>query len=235
MTEETPAVDAPEVHAPHAHHTGHRWADLTLALAALFVSATSLWVAVQHGETMEKLVQANSMPNAEIDLGVIEDNPGSASFDINVTNSGVGPARIETIELWDGDRVIRDGGMVADAIKHHMGEKSISFTWKAESIQGTLLGAGKSSKMLSFEFNDSFASPEKLLKAAQKFETRICYCSVFNECYESDSRKAKGRPIDVDRCEAKPGAFDEALSRYIEIIDGNQDPSPSPARNPAKS
>lgn len=54
-------METPEVHV-HPHHTGHRWVDYVIAGTALLVSVISLWVAVGHGRTMEKLVAANSWP-----------------------------------------------------------------------------------------------------------------------------------------------------------------------------
>jgi hypothetical protein len=68
-------IDAPE--APHQHHpahTGHRWLDILLGLGAMFVSVVSLVVAVEHGQTMErmadantKMVEANSWPFISFD------------------------------------------------------------------------------------------------------------------------------------------------------------------------
>ncbi len=62
-------METPEVHV-HPHHTGHRWADYVIAGTALLVSVISLWVAVGHGRTMEKLVAVNSWPYVNGDLSI---------------------------------------------------------------------------------------------------------------------------------------------------------------------
>jgi hypothetical protein len=53
-------IDAPEPpHQHHPAHSGHRWLDISLGLSAMFVSVISLVVAVEHGRTMERMVEAN--------------------------------------------------------------------------------------------------------------------------------------------------------------------------------
>jgi hypothetical protein len=99
-------VEPPE--APHSHpsHTGHRWLDIVLGLSAMFVSVVSLVVAVEHGRTMERMadantrmVDANSWPFVEFDSHNV-DAQGNADVRLVLTNDGIGPARIETFELW---------------------------------------------------------------------------------------------------------------------------------------
>ena len=48
----------PEVERAEAHKTGHKWIDITVALCALVVSGVSLFVAVMHGRTMERMAEA---------------------------------------------------------------------------------------------------------------------------------------------------------------------------------
>src|SRR6185503_13369949 len=49
-----------EVHTPHAHKTGHHWIDMTVAVAAVFISVVSLAVAILHGRTMERMAEENA-------------------------------------------------------------------------------------------------------------------------------------------------------------------------------
>ena len=46
--------------APEARKTGRGWVDLSAAVCALLISITSLWVAVRHGHTMERMADANA-------------------------------------------------------------------------------------------------------------------------------------------------------------------------------
>jgi uncharacterized membrane protein YhfC len=45
-----------------AHKTGHAWVDLIIAFSAITISVISLFVAITHGRTEEKMVAANSWP-----------------------------------------------------------------------------------------------------------------------------------------------------------------------------
>ena len=96
--------EAPEHH--HSGHTGHRWLDLVLGLSAMFVSVVSLIVAVAHGRTMERMadantrmVEANSWPFVEFETHNADEH-GNGDVRLVLINEGVGPARIETFELW---------------------------------------------------------------------------------------------------------------------------------------
>ena len=85
------------VHVPHS--TGHRWVDMAVALSALFVSIVSLALAVHHGDAMDRLVAANSWPFLMYDTESI-DPQGNRRISLKIENSGVGPARIQTFEVW---------------------------------------------------------------------------------------------------------------------------------------
>ena len=100
-----------EIEKPHVHH--HRkldipWYDLAIPVAALFVSFVSIFIAWHHGQVMkelvhqnEKLVEANSLPYLQFDGSNAN---GRVTF--NVTNEGVGPAKIMSAEvLVDGHAV----------------------------------------------------------------------------------------------------------------------------------
>jgi hypothetical protein len=99
-------IDAPEPPHQHHAHSGHRWLDISLGLSAMFVSVISLVVAVEHGRTMERMadangrmVQASSWPFVEFSTHNVDER-GSPNVRLVLTNEGIGPARIETFELW---------------------------------------------------------------------------------------------------------------------------------------
>ena len=91
--------------APEVRKTGRSWVDLSAAVSALLISVTSLWVAVRHGHTMERmadanarLVAANSYPllhhfqSSAADLHSPDYTVGKRVASLNIVNSGVGPA-----------------------------------------------------------------------------------------------------------------------------------------------
>ena len=72
----------------------------------MFVSVVTLVVAIEHGRTMERMadanmrmVEANSWPFVDFSTHDLSDK-GAPEVRLVLTNEGIGPARIETFELW---------------------------------------------------------------------------------------------------------------------------------------
>src|SRR3984885_15689531 len=83
---------------PDIRKTVHRLADLAVAFSALFVSLCSLGIALHHGRTMQRLVEANSRPFIQITTsGGHPATEGSASqvLSVQISNPGAGAARVE--------------------------------------------------------------------------------------------------------------------------------------------
>ncbi len=78
------------------------WTDTLFAAAALFVSAVSLWVGIRTENANEQLVAASTWPFLQV--GVDNALPDGTPFlKFNVLNTGVGPAKIESFEVfWKG-------------------------------------------------------------------------------------------------------------------------------------
>src|SRR5262249_51728850 len=107
-------MDTPEVHTPHVPHQNRskhrglpRWLELTVALTALITSISSIVIAIQHGHTMEKLVQANSVPYLEGGFSDIAADD-SKVLSLDLLNRGVGPAHEESLRVRVDNHVVRN-------------------------------------------------------------------------------------------------------------------------------
>lgn len=201
-------MDGPEVHVPHAPHTGHKWWDYAIGGTALLVSLISLYVAVHHGEIMEKLVAANSWPNVEASGNVVEGKTaGSARFEVAVKNNGVGPARVESLELWDGATPIGDASVLAKRLKAAGDGGSLNARLEGASITGQVIGAREAVTVVAFETPETGRWSLPMIRLAGNLESRVCYCSVFDECYLADSRRQRGRAEHVEKCPVPKGLF----------------------------
>ena len=180
-------MDAPETHGSHPAHSGHRWLDIVLGVSAMFVSVVSLFVAVSHGRTMErmaeantKMVEANSWPFVEYDSHNV-DEQGKAQIRLVLTNQGVGPARIESVELsWDGKPMASPW----ELLEACCGKPNGAGTFFIGNSAPNILRAGEHEDV--FGLSPSPAKVEffnKLDTERAKITTRICYCSVFDECW----------------------------------------------------
>ncbi|HTC54383.1 MAG TPA: hypothetical protein VK700_20775 [Steroidobacteraceae bacterium] len=221
-------VDLPE--APHRHpsHTGHRRLDIVLGLSAMFVSVVSLVVAVEHGRTMERMADANarmvdatSWPFVEFSDHNVDDQ-GNANVRLVLTNDGVGPARIETFELWWDGKPMSWGGALLVAC---------CMTTPAETAEGKTavisVGIAAPRILRAGEHVDFFSmtrGPEnselwsKLNSQRSKITTRVCYCSVFDQCWVQGSERGLLRedpkraihPQRVDSCAVPAVPYQES-------------------------
>jgi hypothetical protein len=183
----------PEREAAHLHHhTGHRWLDLTLALCAMFVSVVSLIVAVHHGAIMDRLVAANSWPFLTYHTNN-QDAQGKPRIALMVVNAGVGPARVETFEVWwqgqpvaSADELLSrccmlrpKGGLEPSDVR--------ALGLSLGIVAPAVLRAGDSQDILSIERTEANADLWQRLDTARlNLRMRACYCSVFDECWVTD-------------------------------------------------
>jgi len=192
----------PEHETPHvAHSTGHRWLDLTLALCAMFVSIVSLMVAVHHGRAMDRLVAANSWPF--LMYGTSNTDPqGNRRITLNVENDGVGPARVQTFEVWwQGQPVSTAPELLqrcctTDAKTPIDSATARSLHVVIGQIASRVMRAGDTEAFLSLELKDANAEIWHRLDVARlQLKLRACYCSVFDECWETDLEQTSAKRV----------------------------------------
>lgn len=213
---ETPAVDSPEIHPVHAHGAHGGWWNYVVGAAALVVSIVSLVIAMHHGHTMEKLVAASTFPSVEVGMFVDDGRaPGSAQFALKVSNSGVGPARVESLEVWLDGRPIANARGFVDALKARAGATPFSARLTAAGITGTIVGAGREQTVTALEVANGAAWVQAMIDVAGAVRRRVCFCSVLDECFVSDDRRPRSRPQPVEHCPAVGVAYDDDAVRAL--------------------
>jgi len=187
-------MESPEGPHHHASHTGHRWFDIALGLTAMFVSVVTLIVAIEHGRTMERMadantrmVEANSWPFVDFSTHNLSDK-GAAEVRLVLTNEGIGPARIETFELWWRGKSMSSPSQLLKACctpdpgRPHggpvisLGLASPRILRAGEHVDLLSVGLTATSREMFSKFN----SERDYIRA------RVCYCSVFDECWIKD-------------------------------------------------
>lgn len=198
-------------HHHHPHKTGVRWLDLGLGLSAAIVSLVSLWLGLHSAHSMEKLVASNSYPYVESGRSTrtAQPMPGTDRFqgmvDYELINNGVGPARIEWVQLTYKGKPMADLTALFDACCK-VAERDTSGMHRRGGIESTLIPPGRSVHLFTWEEPHT---PNPLFDALHRemgdIRVTTCYCSVFDDCYMwgRDSRK----PEPVDRCTPPAVAF----------------------------
>jgi hypothetical protein len=200
-------VSGGEAHA-HPHATGRSRLDLIIAVSAIFISALSLFVAIEHGKTERDLVAANSWPF----LRMIMSNGYGAEDDaaIGVSNGGVGPAKLKSLEVFykgvsvssDLDLLRRCCGLKNETIRSQL-PNGIGWSIADE----TVLRPGEDNPVLRVHRIKSAPDvPGRFVASLQDITLRACYCSVLDECWRSDMRSTRTQPVRA--CPAPEHRFD---------------------------
>jgi hypothetical protein len=203
-----------EIEGPHQHHHGHgtgkRWLDMALALSAFVVSIVSLYLGLHSAHTMEKLVASNSYPNIDISVSNFSAKEDKDHISYDLTNTGLGPARIEWINIEVKDKPVVD---LVDLIRTcctKPDEHGKLDAQVASYSPGQLLPKGDSMSVISWP---------KPIQATPAFErwrdninivkVSVCYCSVFDECFIRV--QGRERPKSVEACETPKQLFNFGL------------------------
>lgn len=209
-------------HEHHAHHhphgTGTRWLDVTLAVAATIVSLVSLGLAIHSGHAMENLVASNSYPYLQSDRSNMSSTPlpgadrNRAKIEFGFTNNGVGPARIEWVQLTFKKKPMADLRALFEACCAGLDAGGASTLDMRGNVDGDLVRPGASLSLFTWTEPDK---PNPLFKALYRqmddIETSHCYCSVFDECYVMQA--GARRPAPVKQCKAPAVTFHPSLPR----------------------
>jgi len=179
---------------------------------ALTASLASLWVAIATERANEKMVAAASWPFVQIETSNT-DAQGQSTLSFSVGNAGVGPAKIETFEvIWNGQAYPTSYALLAACC----GFKPTSYKPTPEhptappgslltgGVMGTVLRAGETRAFITYAIGGDNAAVWSALDEARRkaISYRICYCSVFDECWQDEIGTVSIiRPKPVSRCE----------------------------------
>ncbi len=197
-------TEGPHEHGHTPHTTGFRWLDISLALSAFFVSFVSLGLAIHHGRTMDKLVTSNSYPNIDFENGNQQDlHDGQGlrpAVYMALVNTGIGPARLRSVEVSFGGKPVRDlpsllAACCADASSGALPKARYFFSGDP---RGEMIPAGKSAQLFTWPQPPGDPRWARLDATRSKVDIRVCYCSVFEECYVHDSSRRE--PERVEAC-----------------------------------
>lgn len=196
---EPPLQVTPEGTELHPRKVGHKFIDLIVAGTAILISVISLVVAVHHGQTMEKLVAANSWPLLRYDTGNLDSETELPVITLTVENAGVGPAMVKSFDVYLDGKLVRDQGALLRACcggPPRLGPNAKEVGLVTSSISETVIRAGERRDYVKLA-NSPAVSPqwEALNRARFRLRFEACYCSVLGDCWTSNLTGVDAHPV----------------------------------------
>jgi hypothetical protein len=192
---------------------------MAVAVAAVFISVVSLAVAILHGRTMERmaeenarLVAANSWPFVQYGAAT-STNDGVTKVQMRVFNLGVGPAKVESAELvWKGvafrgNRDFMEACCNFDPTSATQVDSSV--------VANYVMPPGAEVRFLEFSQSANPAVFAALQHAvfSPDLQLNVCYCSIFDECWQADLTELSLQPTQVEACALPKVPFDQGIAR----------------------
>ncbi|HZZ67551.1 MAG TPA: hypothetical protein VFE18_05205 [Phenylobacterium sp.] len=183
--------------------TGERGLDIVLGGSAILISVISLIVAIHQGQIMDKMAQADTWPYLDFVASNLDDT-GHENVSLTILNSGVGPAKIESIELTYDGVPLRDGG---DLLRRCCVPKGV-VQYHAATVADRVLPPKE--PLVLFAERPETMTPDqraKLDAARASIQARICYCSALDKCWVRDTTHRKAE--DIASCPIPKVAYGE--------------------------
>lgn len=171
------------------------WAESALAIGAVIIAAVSLWVAYDGARTNRELVaserqlvEASSWPYVQQSYSDAT-LAGQAIERVDVSNGGIGPAKVDTVEVfWQGKpyHTWQELLQACCAYTPQLLQDPAS-RFFTSGVANRVLRAGETLHLLWYPRStrdaQSWAKAQAVIPTLQ---VRICYCSVFDQCWLSE-------------------------------------------------
>ncbi len=168
-----------------------------LAVIAVFISVVALYAALTEADSVRKQQAASVWPYVAVYYTInLPSNEGRPFLQVGLSNDGIGPARIE------GARITLDG-TAYDTWADLFGRLAPdTFSkYRTSAFSRRVIPAGQSVVFLNMADPDEITA---LAGAFDRLDARICYCSVFDDCWTA-SLQDRSRPEPVARCDGLEG------------------------------
>jgi hypothetical protein len=204
----------PEHGHGHEHKSGIPWLDGIIAVSVIFISVMSLVVSIEHGKSMEKMVEQNqklvvasTMPILMI-TGSEFDASGKPFFREIISNGGVGPAIIDRFEIrYKGIVYIDENALLKACCAESLlksrkdGYPQVFYS----NVSGYILPAHEKIDSITIKPDkdglDLFNAFNRV-RDGDDLTFHACYCSVLNECWETNFDRKRPQP--VKECKVSP-------------------------------
>jgi hypothetical protein len=173
-----------------------------LAVPTVALSLALAYATFVQADATRKIQRSETWPY--VSYGTSNSTPdGKPEIFLNLTNNGVGPARLEAMEfLYNGKPMPNPREFLRQCCA---GDSKFAFM--SAPVTGVLRPGEKTDFIRLAKTEGNAAIWNKLDAERWKIVVRSCYCSIFDDCWVSDNRQK--RPESVKACPANWTTFDE--------------------------
>jgi hypothetical protein len=164
--------------------------DLIVSGAAIFISLCTLAVLLYEAKVMREQQRAAVWPYVEIGAGF-----GAQGFHIMTSNQGIGPARIQAMQV----RV--DGEPVSTWTAMFQALGVSDSTWSQDKTNGRVLPGQSTLPSLQAPGGDRARAVYAAYLEDERIALSLCYCSVYDDCWRVEVQGLHEERERVDACE----------------------------------
>jgi hypothetical protein len=171
------------------------WLEYVIGGSAVLISAISLQVALNANQTQERLLAASTWPHVQYGTGNRLDD-GTSSITFNLYNAGVGPARIQSMQLLYGGQPMPDAATLLRACCAASGTDITTVTSHPERV----LVPGE--EVVFLRYDAASADPavwQTLNRERFAVQVRACFCSVLDDCWMVAPDLGEPQPVAAAR------------------------------------
>jgi hypothetical protein len=175
---------------------------LLITIPTFVISIALAYATFVQADATRKIQRSETWPFVSYGTGNATTD-GKPEITLSLTNNGVGPAKLVAMEfIYRGRHMPNPREYLRQCCA---GESK--FTFMSEPVTG-VLRPGQQRNFIRLGRTDSNAELwEKLNTERWKVVVRSCYCSIFEDCWVTDSTKAN--PESVKSCPTNWKSFDE--------------------------
>lgn len=152
-----------------------------LAVVGIVTGSIALYAGLTEADAARKQQQAAVWPMLQMAINDYDVDAGEPVFRIMARNAGIGPARISGFRVTVGGEVQSDWNQTLTALAgSHEGVLRSYFS-------GRVLSAGEEVEVVLARGDIARKALAKAYAAPTRLAWEVCYCSVFDECWVSNS------------------------------------------------
>lgn len=149
-----------------------------VAVCALLTSIIAIWVAWDQSRVMRAQQHGMVYPVLQVE-GFVSTNKETVSMGLRLSNTGVGPALIESVVArLDGERL--------ETLEPFRASLASGFNISWTGMAGRSLAPGAQVDAIDLVWDTDEITTEQLNRAVRdwgEIDFEFCYCSVFDRCW----------------------------------------------------